>query len=368
MDLSSVVSMFSAGAEAPGTRSPDFGVTVSGGGGSGLGGLLGAVTSALGAASAPDPWKEHVTRITVRRGCAPRIDTMEIDLLDDASTPQAAIEDTLDLTLGFADSGMNGVFSGTICSLGNHIAGRKQIGAASAGAILAALRLNQSYESMNCGAIVKDLAGKAGVTVANVEDGLGLQSYVLDDRANVLVHIARLALLCGFWAFTGADGKLNFTAVSPGSPVRSFTYGKDSVRVERHETSGYLPAWEIKGEGAASKKGKEAWYWPVKDISALTTAVKDGGGRVLYLGGLRDSTAVRQVGGALAVHDEQSSVRGMLLVTGEPLLEIGDTIELLSFPQADLNGKALVKEICHRYTKQGGFITEIGFCKAAGGP
>lgn len=89
-----------------------------------------------------------------------------------------------------------------------------------AGAILAALRVNQSYEQQTVGDIARDLAGRAGVPTGTIADGVSLPFVVVDDRRSVYQHLAALARSSGLLASIAPDGKLVVPPRPAGRPCR----------------------------------------------------------------------------------------------------------------------------------------------------
>uniref|UniRef100_UPI001C472EEE hypothetical protein n=1 Tax=Desulfosarcina cetonica TaxID=90730 RepID=UPI001C472EEE len=134
-------------------------------------------------------------RVALRMG--PALDTVSCVLA--TSQSEFAAGDGLTVAMGYADSGVEDLFTGTVSSVSTNIHGQTIVTAGNGGEALACLRINQSFVDMSAGDIITDLAGRAGVDAAEIAAGPDLPFYVVDDRAHLLDHIATLA------GFSGAD-------------------------------------------------------------------------------------------------------------------------------------------------------------------
>ncbi|MEZ6055049.1 MAG: hypothetical protein R3C02_27350, partial [Planctomycetaceae bacterium] len=76
---------------------------------------------------------------------------------------------------------------------------------------------------------------------------------------------------------------------------------------------------------------------------------------------LRNADAAQAAANALNTRIQRRTVRGTLLVQGQPKVKLGDAIQLQDVPDASLNEQYQVRSVTHRITKAGGFTTLIGF-------
>lgn len=357
---------FAGSESAPAVRRPVFEVSF-GGGGPAAGGLSAAVGSVLGAGSA-DPWQAHVLAITLEAGLAPSVDALEIIVAVGAQAPQVAVGDTGSVSLGYADSAAELVFTGQVESVRHGVHGTTRIIATNGGAPLARLRLNQSYEQQSAGDIARDLASSAEVDTDTVENGVDLPFYVVDDRRNAYQHIAALARISGYLAGCTPEGRLRFAPFAGGQAVQTFTYGVDVLALDVTEAAPVVGAVTTVGEGAAGSQGADAWSWLVKDPAAVRGSAGAGAPeRLVTRAALRSGAAAQSAAEGLANAAGQARVGGRLLVPGAPAVIVGSAIEITGAPQEALNGLFLVRQVRHRFAKGEGFTTVIDFNKADGG-
>ena len=132
----------------------------------------------------------------------------------------AALQDNATVELGYADNGgFTQVFTGLVETIRTSLLTR-QVTFTSAARSLARLRVDQTYEGQTAGAIVKDLASQANVSVGTVDDGISFPAYVIDKRRTALAHIRELAALSGVDTYIDSDGKLVFQAFTTGQVVQ----------------------------------------------------------------------------------------------------------------------------------------------------
>ena len=209
---------------------------------------------------------------------------------------------------------------------------------------------------------MRDLADRAGVTVARAEDGIALPAYVVDGRRAVYHHLRELAELSGFDLYLDADGELIFEFFSGGQTAHVFEYAEHLLELETLDTppaAGEVEAW---GESPGAGRGEDSWAWLTKDFgSHKGTAGSGGPALLLEKPVLR--TAVAAQTAALAHHTalERRRLRGRLLSPGRPEVQLGDSIRLRGLPDADLDTFFQVRGVTHRLTKRGGFTTVVDF-------
>ncbi|HEX6559570.1 MAG TPA: hypothetical protein VF021_08905, partial [Longimicrobiales bacterium] len=269
-----------ASSQPPGVRRPTFSISFGGGaaGSGGLGGLVAGAAAAigLGGGGADDPWQRAFVGAVVEVGLAPEVDVAEITLAGDANAPQFAIADEGSIELGYEDEGTSAVYAGRIESVQRNSNGLVRVTVANATSVLAALRVQTSYEDQAAGDVVTDLAGRAGVDTDNIVSGPNLAFLVLDDGSSAWQHIARLARISGHQARITAENGIEFAPVANSAPVQTFTYGVDVLSLERRETAAPFDNVTMFGEGAAGSDGKNAWNWLVKEAAPVTGTAGQG--------------------------------------------------------------------------------------------
>src|ERR1035438_9703563 len=162
--------------------------------------------------------------------------------------------------------------------------------------------------------MVSDLASQASIDTDAIEDGLTYPYYVVDDGRSAWQHIAALARKNDFVAWFTAEGKLSFGPADAGSPVATFTYGKDILALEVVSADPAYGTVSAVGEGAAGTQGNDAWAWILKDASAVTSQAGSGDPqRLLVDGSLRTADAAQKAaaGGAAACARAATGGRGV---------------------------------------------------------
>jgi phage protein D len=334
-----------------------------------LGGLAEAAAGALGLSTgsgADDPWLQSIVRLTVEAGLAPFADVAEIYLAADSRAPSVAVGDEGSIELGYSDAPPTAVFRGRIETVRYAIQGATRVTATNGAAQLARLRADQGYEQQTAGQIVGDFAGRAGVQMGTIADGVDIPFFAVDGRCGAYQQIADLAQRCGFVAFVAPSGELQFTPPSDGEPAQTFSYGDDILELFVEEGAVSLGAVTVVGEGAAGSQGQEAWNWLLKDPSAVRSSAGDGDPMLrISDAALRNSAAVQGAASALSAAARSLQVRGRLLVPGAPSVTVGGTFEIRGAPRDELNGIFFARRVRHRYEKRSGFTTLISFTKAA---
>ncbi len=266
------------------------------------------------------------------------------------------------IELGYADDGeLTQVMTGPIISAEPGVTTMRVIGHSAAQKLLHSF-VEQTYESKTAGAIVRDLADKAGVDVATAEDGITFPAYVIDGRRSFYVHMRELADLCGFDLYINADGELVFEKFVGGKTVHVLEFAKHIIELDVQHTpprAGQVEAW---GESPTGSQGEDAWAWLTKDFSG-TKGTDGSGDPVLLLErpALRTAAAARTAARAAHTAIQRRTLRGRLLTTGRPQVKLGDAIRLQAMPDESLNASFQVRGVTHRITKPGGFTTTIGF-------
>jgi len=100
-----------------------------------------------------------------------------------------ARDDETKIELGYADNGgFTQVMKGTVETSEPNLTTTRVAGFSGADALLRTF-VEQTYESKTAGAIVRDLADKAGLQVGTAEAGITFPAYVVDGRRSVYLHM-----------------------------------------------------------------------------------------------------------------------------------------------------------------------------------
>lgn len=271
-------------------------------------------------------------------------------------------EDEATIKLGYADNGgLTQVFSGTVVAVEPGLTRTRIVGHSPAAQLLRTC-VDETFEAKTAGAIVRDLASRAGVAVATAEDGSTFPAYVIDGRRNIQCHLCDLAELCGFDFYINADGELIFAKFINGNTVHTFEYARHILALDLVQTPLRAEAVEAWGESPGGSQAEEAWAWLTKDFAASKGGAGSGEVKLLLeRPALRTADAAKGAAEAALTHIQRRALRGSLLVPGQPQVKLGDAIRLRGVPDERLNGTFQVRSVTHRITKRSGFTTRIGF-------
>src|SRR6266481_4387394 len=335
------------------------------------GGVLGAATSVASAVGAgggsgkvidttDEPKASTITDLTV---------TLDLDTPADCFTLvmgnvggfEPKRDDEVKIELGCADNGdLVQVMSGAVATVEPNLITTRVVGYSAFNAVLREF-IEQTYESKTTGAIVRDLADKAGVEVATAEDGITFPAYVVDGRRSAYLHMQDLASLCGFDLYINSEGKLVFEKFTNGKTIHVFEFAKHIVALDVERTApkaGLVEAW---GESPTGSKGDDAWPWLTTDFSGTKGSAGSGSLLLLERPALRTQNAARTAANATLTSIQRRTLRGCLLSLGRPEVKLGDAIRLSEMTDDSLNTTFQVRSVTHHITKVGGFTTTIGF-------
>jgi phage protein D len=275
---------------------------------------------------------------------------------------RAAREDEAKIELGYADNGeFAQVMVGTVGTVAPGLTTTRVVGFSVASNPLRTF-VEQTYESKTAGAIVRDVAEKAGLEVAAAEDGIDFPAYVIDGRRSVSHHLQELASLCGFDLYINTEGRLVFEKFASGKTVHVFEYAKHIISLDLLKPGPRAGRVEAFGESGAGQNGDEAWAWLTKDFSRSKGTAGEGNPLLLLeRPALRTRDAARTAADAAMTAIQRHTVRGQLGSLGRPEVKLGDAIRLRGMPDDSLNTSFQVRSVTHRITKLGGFTTAIGF-------
>lgn len=269
---------------------------------------------------------------------------------------EAAIE------LGYADNGgLTRVLSGTLTAVEPGLTTRRLVVHSAAASLLRSFA-DTTHENKTAGDIVRELAGAAGISVAQADAGISFPAYVIDGRRSAWQHLRELADLCGFDLYLNPDGELVFQKFVNGRTVHVFDFGRDVLALEQLQTAPRAETVEAWGESPTGAQGEDSWGWLTKDFSGTKGSAGSGEPTLLLERPvLRTARAAQSGADALHTELQRRGVRGRLLVLGNPAVKLGDAIRLQHNPEAELNGTFQVRSVTHHISKAKGFTTLIGF-------
>ena len=212
---------------------------------------------------------------------------------------------------------------------------------------------------------MKDLAGRASLTVKTAEDGISFPMYVADDSRPLYSHMRELARLCGFDLFMTPDGEVIFKKYQKKKAV-PFTYGVDIVEATARAVTPPANSVRVFEESPSSFKGADTSHWLSKKVIG---GVSGSGDQVLVIShpAIRDKDTADKVAAA-AMESLMVSMVGTLKVLGEPAVALGDTIEIKDMPDARMNDTFEVTRVSHAFNMEEGFVTTFGWIKRPAGP
>ncbi len=283
-------------------------------------------------------------------------------VLGNVGTFRPAREDEVTVELGYAgdQAGLILVMAGVIDSAEPSLTNLRLVGYSGAAPLLRGY-LDQTFESKTAGDIVRDLADRAKIEIARVEDGIQFPAYVIDSRRSFWQHLRDLADLSGFDLYLDQEGKLVFERFAGGRTAHVLEYGKHILELEVLRTpaqAGRVEAW---GESPAGSRGGESWAWLTTDFKGSRGEAGDGALLLLERPALRTRVAAHTAAQAALLDIQRRAVRGRLVILGRPQVRLGDAIRLKGLADDSLNTFFQVRRVVHRITKAAGFTTEIGF-------
>jgi hypothetical protein len=235
--------------------------------------------------------------------------------------PAAKVE----VSLGYGDD-LQAVFSGTVARVAHQPWGT-EVHALAATAALDTVRIGRAYVSRTAGDIAKDLAGEAGVTPGDIDDGPTLPVFYVDESRSAWHHVRSLARLTVAELSSAPDGGLNLRPTRTGAADHTLRAGAD------------LLLWAVGGQrepaavpptgpySAASEQGTEAWSLVHHDPGG------SGSHRVHPL--LRDRDIGELVDTATSAALDRTTKDGWAILTGDPSIRAGDLVELDAVQRAE---------------------------------
>ena len=261
--------------------------------------------------------------------------------------------DALSLSLGYKDT-LTPVFKGEVVGLEPSFYSTRVFGVNSIVKLLR-FRVNRFYERQRSGLVVKDLAGKANVSLGQIEDGIQWPYYTVDDNKNVYEHIRELAERCGFDTYMTDGDKLAFRKYQSSAP-KVFEYGKNIITVSRLVQDVAFKKVRVTGESPSSSKGAETAHWLTK---RLVQGSAGSGSEILLQDRIvKDPSGASSVAKAILRKIERGVVV-LLDVVGDATVKLDDTVRIQGMPESSLNGEFQVRGVEHSLSKSAGFTTTV---------
>jgi hypothetical protein len=291
--------------------------------------------------------------------------------------------DRCTLALGL-DGSAEQVFEGTVVQVRPDVSGTCVI-AVGALRVLANLRVAATYTDTTLAAVVRDLAGRAGLTVAEVFAGPRLPWFVVDPMRDALAQLRGLAARFGAQVFTNRSGGLVVRPL-PGAHAGGLGGGlgdlggaADQPRfgadlIAARGTHCY-PAWSavsVGGESPASTRGVETAAWLVPDADAPSAQQGSGDRRIVIVDPLaRTRGLARDIAAGTLAQGGRTARTLEVLVPGRAGVDLGDKVAVgvAAGPSPDdlLRGTGQVRRLSHRLDARTGFTTRMTMALLAAG-
>jgi hypothetical protein len=232
---------------------------------------------------------------------------------------------------------------------------------------LANARLNQAYANQSLDQIAKDLAQQVSVTGGDIQTGASYSYFVVHDAKTVLRQLQELAFRDGMDLYCDADNKVVLKKFEKTSADHTFYYGIHVLDLQLWNHDIASEHFKVYGESPSSNQGSDTWHWFAKDLSPFTAEL--GSGQKLLV--IQDSAAkTKDAADSLATAKsgalKDRASQGQLRILGNPLVKLGDAIEIKDVPKPELNGLFKVTSVRHVLSKWQGYLTFIGFSGQGG--
>ena len=308
-----------------------------------------------------EPQASTLVELSVSLSIGAPADSFKL-VLGNVGAFRPAREDEVRIELGYADDGGTTlVMVGEVATVEPNLTTTRVTGY---GGEMKLLRnvADETYEKMTAGAIVRDLADKAGVTVAQAREGINFPAYVVDGRLSLYAHMLDLAEFCGLDLYLTNEDQLVFEKFFQGKSAHLFDYGKHIISLCVRRVPPLAEQVEVWGESPTGSKGQASAAWVTTDFSG-SKGTAGSGATVLLLErpALRTTKAAQTAAEALLTRIQRRTLRGQLLSLGRPEVMLGDAVRLTGMADDSLNDDFQVRAITHRITKAGGFLTRIDF-------
>lgn len=286
--------------------------------------------------------------------------------------------DPVTVSLGYDEDTTLDVFKGSLHTVSSKFS-KASIYALSSMANLCGLYLDRFYEQQTAGAVVRDLASTAGVSLDEVNDGIHLPYYTASSRKNAYEHIKELARDCGFDLYLTNEDKLVFKSYV-NKKKHTLEYGRDILNIGKTEQKDQVQSVKVIGESPASTRGSDTSHWLTKQQTTGTAsgnslgnrgtsgasaggpggqAGASGSSQVLVQNRLvRDTETASKVAQADLKRLKSTTTLSVEIV-GSPAIMLGHSVKIEKMPNKSLNGEYQVRTIEHHLSKSSGFITTL---------
>ena len=219
------------------------------------------------------------------------------------------------------------------------------------------LRLDRFYEQQSAGAIVKDLAHSADVSIDAVSEGIQFPSYAISSGKSAYEHIMELADLCGFDFYSTNKAKLVFRKYEPRK-MHLLEYGNNIINIHKVDQSPSTESVKVFGSSPSSSRGSDVWHWLTKKNVQGSSGIERGNTQLsIQSKAIRDEDTAKEV--ADVTLKRLKSLMVVINTVGNAKIMLGDAAKIQGVPEQDLNGEFQVRGIEHFLSKSYGFTTVV---------
>jgi phage protein D len=315
-------------------------------------------------------------RLLLERDMSSGGESLDVELRDRSGV---APGDPVTLELGY-DGETELVFTGEVAVVSPSLNGARITALGKMNSLMR-LRAASFYEGRSAGAIVKDLAGRAGLDIGTVDDGPELPRYAVDTRLSGYQHCRELAERLGFELYTNREGKVMFRALGAAASLDSgglggvagaaagalglgggegYEYGKHLVAGLARRATPAGDKVEVAGESPMSAQGDSSAHWLTPEANDYRGEAGNGDLSALFADmAARTSDLANRFAEGYRATLRRASASTAISIFGRPSLELGDTLAVSAAPDGLLNGSYYIRAIRHRFSRREGFLTDL---------
>ena len=216
------------------------------------------------------------------------------------------------------------VFSGVLSAVW-HSPWGTTLEALTKAAVLTRTRVGRSYVRQQASDIVADLLSAGSVDPGEVDAGIEMAAFHVDERRTVWQHLQTLATLTGRQTASAADGSVNFTPPKTGSADHGVRAAAELIQWSvggREQGAAGPPTAAV---SAAGEQGADAWH--------LLHHEPDGGAAALLHPAIRDRNAAQAWGDGLTRAATRLAAGGSIVIVGDPTVRAGDLVDVQDLPR-----------------------------------
>jgi phage protein D len=258
---------------------------------------------------------------------------------------------TVAIALGFGDQRTD-VFTGA-AEVVDAVPGGVVIEALSTTAELSRVRVAQAYLQQSVGDIVRDLVGKGGGTVGEVDAPRQLPAYHVDERRPVWQHLVDLARLASCELCGDARGAVCCRAPRRGAADRRLRHGAELLGWRLGDHRALPDPIPVVPYGAASENGSAAWH--------LVLRTPDGespSGPSVVQAAVRDRDLAQALDTGRRAARDRAAGGGEVIITGDAGLRPGALVTVADLPDRDPRDLRVLA-VSHVMDGAQGFVTTL---------